>query len=37
LKAALVPEHALAGVSVYALGFENPAYWQAIKRGFKQP
>jgi spore germination protein YaaH len=35
IKAALVPANGLAGVSVYALGTDNPAYWQALRQGFQ--
>ncbi len=36
IKAALVPAHGLAGVSVYALGFDDPTYWRAIEQGFAE-
>jgi len=34
-KATLVRQHSLAGVSVYALGFDDPAYWAAIAAGLR--
>jgi spore germination protein len=36
LKSALVDSYNLAGVSMFALGFEDKTFWQAIHAGFKK-
>jgi spore germination protein YaaH len=34
LKATLAASDSVASVSVWALGLEDPSYWQAIAAGF---